>query len=100
MPLPSSLSRKRMENYGQSRIIDVSTNTQSATNTLFPLFPTCSLIFGEHPYSQNLTCDGGITMCVSRKATNTKQPSKHAMAYSNPRSCFSASVTPLPHFRQ
>src|ERR1700677_3437706 len=100
MPPPSSSSKRRMENYGPSRITDVSTNTQSAINIPSPSFLIYSLTFGELLYSQNWTFDGGITMYASKKETNTRRPSKHAMGSSNPQLCSLASATPLPPFRQ
>ena len=98
--LPSSSSKRKMENYDQYKTIDVSTDTPSAINTHYPSSPTSSQIFGEPLYFPNSMYDGDITMYASKKATNTKRPSKHAMDSLSPQSCFLAFATPPPPSKQ
>src|SRR6202453_2975069 len=83
----SSSSKRKTENYDQYKTTDVSINIQSAISTPFPSFLTSSPIFGEHLYFPSWTYAGDTTMYTSRRETNTRLPSKHAMASSNPRSC-------------
>src|ERR1700677_2922263 len=88
-PRLSSSSKRRTESYDQYKTTDVLINTQSAINTPFPSSLTSSPIFGEHPYSPSWTYAGVIIMYASRRGTNIRPRSKHAMASSNPQSCFS-----------
>src|ERR1700677_3890362 len=83
----SSSSKRKTENYDQYKTTDASINIQSAISTPFPSFLTSLPIFGEHLYSPSWTYAGDTTMYASKRETNTRQPSKHAMASSNPRSC-------------
>src|ERR1700677_3848017 len=85
----SSSSKRKTESYDRYKTTDVSINTQSAISTPFPSFLTSLPTFGEHPYSPSWTYAGDITMYASRKGTNIRPRSKHAMASSNPQSCFS-----------
>src|ERR1700677_99989 len=86
---PSSSLKRKTESYDQCKTTDVSINTQSAISTPFPSFLTSLPTFGEHPYSPNWTYAGDITMYASKRETNIRPRSKHAMASSNLQSCFS-----------
>ena len=99
LPL-SSLSQKRTENNAWSRIINASTTAQCEINTHFPLSRTSSRTYRALTFTLNWISVGGITMSASRRATNTKLPSKHATASMNQLSCSLASVTPQPLSRR
>ena len=96
----SSLSQRRTENYAQSRIIDASMTAQYEINTHFPSSRTLSQTYRVVTFILNWTSTGDITMSASRRATNTKPPSKHATASMNRLSCSLAPLTPqLPSRR-
>src|SRR6202453_4463965 len=97
---PSSLSKRKTESYDRYKTTDVSINTQSAISTPFPSFLTSLPTFGEHPYSPSWTYAGDITMYASRRGTNIRPRSKHAMAFSSPQLCFLAFAIPPPLSRQ
>src|ERR1700677_384578 len=95
-PHHSSSSKRKMESCDKYKTTDVLTNILCATNPPFLSFLTSSPTFGERPYSPSWTYDGVITTSASKRVTNTKRPSKHAMDFLNPQSCFLAFATLPP----
>ena len=100
MPLSLFSSKRRIENNARSRTINASTTAQYKINTHSLSSQTLSQTYKALTFILNWISAGGITMSASRRATNTKQPSKHVTAYMNQLSCSLASLTPqLPSRR-
>ena len=85
-PLPSSSSRRKMEDSIPAKTTTMSTNIPSATPISFPLFLILLTNYEMPRSSPSLMFTGGTTMYKSKMATNGRPPLSPTRDYLNPQS--------------